>query len=64
MSEGLDDGLESPSPSERRELIARALRLEWITLGWMLIEAAVAIARRFGSGHDTRPRANAEAPLR
>ena len=46
MSEGLDDGLESPSPSERRELIARALRLEWITLGWMLIEAAVAI----GSG--------------
>ena len=31
---------------ERRELIAKALRLEWITLGWMLIEAAVAI----GSG--------------
>ena len=46
MSEGLDGGLDSPSPSERRELIARALRLEWITLGWMLIEAAVAI----GSG--------------
>jgi divalent metal cation (Fe/Co/Zn/Cd) transporter len=31
---------------ERRELIAKALRLEWITLGWMVIEAAVAI----GSG--------------
>jgi divalent metal cation (Fe/Co/Zn/Cd) transporter len=46
MSEGLDDGLESPSPSERRALIAKALRLEWITIGWMLIEAAVAI----GSG--------------
>ena len=32
--------------SERRELVAMALRLEWITVGWMLIEAAVAI----GSG--------------
>ena len=31
---------------ERRELVAKALRLEWITLGWLLIEAAVAI----GSG--------------
>ena len=31
---------------ERRELVAKALRLEWITLGWMLIEATVAI----GSG--------------
>ena len=46
MNEGLRGGLEPPSPSERRELIARALCLEWITLGWMLIEAAVAI----GSG--------------
>jgi len=31
---------------ERRELIAKALRLEWMTVGWMLVEAAVAI----GSG--------------
>jgi divalent metal cation (Fe/Co/Zn/Cd) transporter len=31
---------------ERRELVAKALRLEWITLGWLLVEAAVAI----GSG--------------
>ena len=30
----------------RRKLNAKAMRLEWITLGWMLIEAAVAI----GSG--------------
>jgi len=28
---------------ERRALIAKALRLEWITVGWMLIEAVVAI---------------------
>jgi len=32
--------------SERRELVAKALCLEWITAGWMLIEAAVAV----GSG--------------
>jgi hypothetical protein len=31
---------------ERGDLVSRALRLEWLTLGWMAIEAAVAI----GSG--------------
>jgi divalent metal cation (Fe/Co/Zn/Cd) transporter len=31
---------------ERGDLVSRALRLEWLTLGWMVIEAAVAI----GSG--------------
>jgi divalent metal cation (Fe/Co/Zn/Cd) transporter len=31
---------------ERRDLVGRALRLEWLTLGWMLVEAAVAV----GSG--------------
>ena len=31
---------------KRRALIAKALRLEWITVAWMVIEAAVAI----GSG--------------
>jgi divalent metal cation (Fe/Co/Zn/Cd) transporter len=46
MSDALCGGLEALRPNERRELIAKALRLEWITLGWMLIEAAVAI----GSG--------------
>ena len=46
MSEGLRGGLESLILCERRNLIAKALRLEWFTLGWMLIEAAVAI----GSG--------------
>jgi divalent metal cation (Fe/Co/Zn/Cd) transporter len=46
MSDALRGGRGSPVPGERRVLIARALRLEWITVGWMLIEAAVAI----GSG--------------
>ncbi len=46
MSEGLRGGQRSLAAGERRELIAKALRLEWITLGWMVIEAAVAI----GSG--------------
>ena len=46
MNEGLRGGREPASPRERVALIARALRLEWITVGWMLIEAAVAI----GSG--------------
>lgn len=33
-----------PEPSfERRTLIRRAFRLEWLTIGWMTIEAAVAI---------------------
>ena len=32
--------------TNRKELIKRALRLEWLTAGWMLIEAGVAI----GSG--------------
>ena len=32
-----------PAAAERRDLIRRALRLEWLTLGWMAVEAAVAI---------------------
>ena len=31
-----------PAP-ERADLIRRAFRLEWLTIGWMIIEAAVAI---------------------
>jgi divalent metal cation (Fe/Co/Zn/Cd) transporter len=42
----LGGGRGSRVAGERRELIAKALRLEWITLGWMLIEAAFAL----GSG--------------
>jgi divalent metal cation (Fe/Co/Zn/Cd) transporter len=34
---------------ERRELIAKALRLEWITVGWMVIEAAVALGSGIGA---------------
>ena len=29
---------------ERRDLVGRALRLEWLTLGWMLVEAAVGLS--------------------
>src|SRR4029077_8036689 len=42
----LGGGRGSLAAGARRALISRALRLEWITLGWMLIEAAFAI----GSG--------------
>jgi len=34
------------SPAARPDLVRRAFRLEWLTAGWLLIEAAVAI----GSG--------------
>jgi hypothetical protein len=34
----------SPSGSDRLPLIREAFRLEWLTIGWMTIEAVVAIA--------------------
>jgi divalent metal cation (Fe/Co/Zn/Cd) transporter len=36
--------------AERRELVGRALRLEWLTIGWMAIEAAAGL----GAGVDAR----------
>src|ERR1700688_4102426 len=33
-----------PPPSDRVSLIREAFRLEWLTIGWMTVEAAVAIA--------------------
>ena len=38
--------LPSKPPGEREALIREAFRLEWLTIGWMSIEAVVAI----GSG--------------
>ena len=35
---------------DRRALIAQAFRLEWTTVGWMIIEAAVAIAAAIAAG--------------
>ena len=34
----------------RRTLIARAFRLEWATIGWMTVEAAVSIAAAIAAG--------------
>ncbi len=36
--------------TDRRALIAQAFRLEWATIGWMTIEAAVAIAAAVAAG--------------
>lgn len=36
--------------AERHELVARAFRLEWLTVGWMLIEAAAALAAGIAAG--------------
>lgn len=36
--------------AERRELVARAFRLEWLTVGWLLIEAAAALAAGVAAG--------------
>ena len=35
---------------DRRSLVRQAFRLEWITIAWMLVEAAVAIASSIASG--------------
>ena len=33
-----------PKSSDREALIREAFRLEWLTIGWMSVEAAIAIA--------------------
>jgi divalent metal cation (Fe/Co/Zn/Cd) transporter len=33
-----------PDPIDRQHLLRQALRLEWLTIGWMTVEAIVAIA--------------------
>src|SRR5271169_5384994 len=42
--------LSSRPSADRRPLVQDALRLEWITIGWMVIEAAVAIGSGIVSG--------------
>jgi divalent metal cation (Fe/Co/Zn/Cd) transporter len=42
--------LPAKSAPDRRPLIHAAFRLEWITIGWMVIEAVVAIASGLASG--------------
>ena len=37
-------------PPRRQHLVRAALRLEWITIGWMVIEAAVAIGAGVAAG--------------
>jgi divalent metal cation (Fe/Co/Zn/Cd) transporter len=36
--------------SDRRTLIGQAFRLEWVTVGWMVIEAGVAVAAGVAAG--------------
>src|SRR6516225_9010370 len=36
--------LAATEPTERLSLIREAFRLEWLTIGWMIVEAVVAIA--------------------
>src|SRR5215472_9384032 len=43
----------SAAPAARADLIRRAFRLEWLTVGWMTIEAAVAIASGVAAGSIT-----------
>ena len=43
--------LPSKPSIDRRSLVRDAFRLEWITIGWMLIEAAVAIGSGIVSGN-------------
>src|SRR5438477_4313914 len=38
------NGVATLAPSDRPSLIREAFRLEWLTIGWMTIEAAVSIA--------------------
>jgi divalent metal cation (Fe/Co/Zn/Cd) transporter len=39
-----------PKSSEREALIREAFRLEWLTIGWMSVEAAIAIASGIAAG--------------
>src|SRR5579863_3904146 len=39
-----------PPRSERLPLIREAFRLEWLTIGWMTVEAVVAIAAGVAAG--------------
>jgi divalent metal cation (Fe/Co/Zn/Cd) transporter len=39
-----------PKPSDREALIRDAFRLEWLTIGWMTVEAVVAIASGLAAG--------------
>ena len=39
-----------PTKAERAALIQEAFRLEWLTIGWMTVEAAVAIASGLAAG--------------
>jgi divalent metal cation (Fe/Co/Zn/Cd) transporter len=42
-----------PQPAERPRLVRQALALEWITIAWMVIEAAVAIGAGVAAGSIT-----------
>ncbi len=42
--------LSSKPTGERRPLVQEVFRLEWITIGWMVIEAAMAIGSGIVSG--------------
>jgi divalent metal cation (Fe/Co/Zn/Cd) transporter len=43
MVESLRPATDPERDVERRALVARAFRLEWLTIGWMAVEAVVAI---------------------
>jgi divalent metal cation (Fe/Co/Zn/Cd) transporter len=43
MVESLRPAADPERDLERRELVARAFRLEWLTIAWMAVEAVVAI---------------------
>lgn len=44
---------EDDASAERRELIARAFRLEWLTIGWMSIEVAAGLGAGVAAGSVT-----------
>jgi divalent metal cation (Fe/Co/Zn/Cd) transporter len=45
-----EDRLTTLAPSDRLTLIREAFRLEWLTIGWMTVEAAVAITAGLTAG--------------
>jgi len=40
----MQNGVSALAPSDRLQLIREAFQLEWLTIGWMTVEAAVSIA--------------------
>src|SRR5689334_20173834 len=50
INTGITSFLAAPTSTDRQSLVRHAFRLEWSTIGWMTVEAVVAIASGVAAG--------------